>query len=142
MLRTFPPSALPHATNPAPTWLGSSGLVSMEEQTARCCAYSTRWHSWLQNGVALHPGHQLGRMRSLMGLPQVAQLQGDTRQHGSGGVSSTVKSAARGGRRMAGKRPPCLPAAQHDGCSLHQPGCSTLQAATQRHPSVAALTHR
>lgn len=57
------------------TWLGSSGLVSMEEQTARCCAYSTRWHSWLQNGVALQPGHQLGRMRSLMGLPQVAHLR-------------------------------------------------------------------
>ena len=28
-----------------------------------------------QKGVALQPRHQLGRMRSLMGLPHVAQLQ-------------------------------------------------------------------
>ena len=49
-------------------------MVSMLLHTARCCAYSTRWHSWLQNGVALQPGHQLGRMRSDMGLPHVAHL--------------------------------------------------------------------
>ena len=97
------------------TWLGSSGLVSMLLQTARCCAYSTRWHSWLQKGVALQPGHQLGRMRSLMGLPQVAHLQagqrGSAGGRGEGGTSEHVQRAV-GGKQQASqcrqKRPSSL----------------------------------
>ncbi len=44
-----------------------------------------------QKGVALQPRHQLGRMRSLMGLPHVAQLRG-----GAGGGEGGLRWSSGG----------------------------------------------